>query len=219
MTAEAIVEQQEIKDTEISDLALGISDLFEGAFSSLIARRNERYNAAIQPLDAEREALEQESAAIGVAARSLELLLPAKARIAQHEADELLVAGKPAEAAAKVREMREAQRAPEDMKTRQREISARIEAIQEAKRAAAHRIFETWHGDCQAIIRAAEHGLFITLLEGLRDSFWEFQTITDTAAKVVGGRELFTVGHLTSLTADENSPEWLAGNKFYRGRR
>jgi hypothetical protein len=103
------------------------------------------------------------------------------------------------------------------MTERQREISARIEAIDAEKQAAARRIFRTWHSDCQAIIRPVEHGLFVVLLDGLQRSFYDFQTRTNTAGDGVRNT-LFRLGDIANLTAGERSPEWLSGNRWYGGR-
>jgi hypothetical protein len=205
-------------DTEIQDVCEEIGGTLEAAFDLLIERRDRQYAAAIAPLDAEREALEQESASIEEAAHNLELLLPAKARIAQNEADQLTVAGKSEEAKAKLEEMRQAESAPGAMRARQREIANRIEAIEAEKQTAARRIFASWHEDCQAIIRPIEHGLFVVLLDGLQKSFYDFQTRTNTAGDGVLNT-LFKLGHITDLTAGERSPEWASGNRWYGGRR
>jgi hypothetical protein len=104
------------------------------------------------------------------------------------------------------------------MQERQQEIAARIEAIAREKQAIARRIFAWWYPECQAIIRAAEHGLFITLLNTIEESFSDFQTRTNTNAPdgLVGG--LFHKGHIAGLTADERSAEWAAGQRWYSGR-
>ena len=131
----------------------------------------------------------------------------------------LTLAGKPAEAAVKLEEMREAKGAPEAMRARQREIFNRIEAIEEEKKAEARRIFQEWYADVQHVIRAAEHGLFVVMLNGIEESMFEFQTRTGTTSPngLTGG--LFHTGHIVGLTADERSPELQAGTRWYGGRR
>jgi len=114
-------------DSEISDMAEEMSGIMQAAFDLLIQRRDERYAAAIEPLDTERDTLEQESTSIQEARVNLELLLPAKAREAQRAADALLVAGNHQEATAKLSEAQDAANAPAAMAARQREISVRLD--------------------------------------------------------------------------------------------
>lgn len=214
--AEAIVEQQE--DTEISDAAEQLTETFEAVFDLLVQRRDSQYAAEIAPLDVEQAQLRQEHGSIGMAAHNLELLLPAKARIAQSEADQLTVAGNSEEAKTKLAEMLQAERAPEAMRARQREIFNRIEAIEVEKQNAARRIFETHFAEVQTAIRAAERGLFVALLDGLKQSFFDFEQRTGTYAKGVGQSGLFNRWHLSDLTAPERSEEWQAGTRWYGGR-
>ena len=68
------------QDTEIRDVAEEIGDILQAAFDVLIQRRDRQYAAAIEPLNAERDTLTQESASIEEARVNLERLLPAKAR-------------------------------------------------------------------------------------------------------------------------------------------
>ena len=146
------------------------------------------------------------------------MLLPAKARIAQYEADKLTVSGKSEEAKAKLKEMREAERAPETMHARQREIVSRIETIEEEKKAEARRIFQEWYADVQHVIRAAEHGLFIVLLDQLESSFYSYQESTGTGTSDNRQRPLLHQGLIAGLTAPERSIEWRSGQRRYGGR-
>jgi len=208
--------QLDTQETEVQDLCEEIGDILQAAFDLLIGRRDRQYADAIEPLDAERDTLEQESASIGEARRNLEQLLPAKAREAQRAADALLLSGKHAAAAAKLTEAEEAANAPEAMKERQREISARIEAIEAEKQAAARRIFSTWYAETQTVVRAAERGLFCTLLDGLKASFYEYQERTGTGGTLDRPHNtLVKLSTLTDLTAPERSQEWKAGNSWY----
>jgi seryl-tRNA synthetase len=207
-----------IPDTEIADACEEIAGTLAAAFDLLLERRDTAYTLAVKPLDTEIASLRQETAAIAEARTSLEKILPAKQRTAQAEADALLLAGKAAEAEVKQQEVEEAKHALEQMHTRQQEILSRIEGIEAEKRAVAKRVFDSWFGECQGVIRPIEHGLFCVILDGLRDSFFQFQTETDTAEKFVGDRGLFHVGHLADLTAPERSPEWVAGQRWYKGR-
>jgi hypothetical protein len=206
MTA-AIAEQQGA-GLAPAEMAEVIADVFSETLTGLITRRDEAYSAAIAPLDKEAEQLAQESAAISEAARNLEELLPARVRVSQSEHDRLLLAGDRAGAAAKLAEQQEAETAPAAMSRRQREITERLEAIENEKRDIAGRVFRAWYGEVQTVIRAAEHGLFITLLDGIAASLFEFEPRAATNVNV-----------LASLTADERSREWASGTKWYGGRR
>jgi hypothetical protein len=199
------------QDTEVEDVALQIGGILTDAFTLLVDRRDRQYADAIEPLDTERDALEQESTSIAFARRNLERLLPAKAREAQRAADALMVAGDAEGAKAKITEAEEAANAPGAMSERQRDITARIEAIDREKGAIARRIFEAWYGDAQRVIRAAETGLFVTLLNGVEESVIDYQARTGVEGTLM---KLF---HVTNLTADERSAEWKAGTRWYGG--
>ena len=123
-----------------AEMAEYIGQAIDETFAALIERRDSQYAAAIAPLDAERESLSQEHAAIGEAAQNLAELLPAKARVAQAEHDRLLLAGDREGAAVKLAEQKEAEHAAEAMRARQREIFNRLEAIteREARHSKAH---------------------------------------------------------------------------------
>jgi hypothetical protein len=208
-------------DTEVEDCADEIVGTLEAAFDLLIERREAALTAAGAPLDAEKESLRQEYTSIGEAAQSLELLLPAKARIAQSEADQFTVVGKSEEAKAKLEEMRQAENAPEVMRARQREIAARIQALEAEKQSAARTIFETtWYSEAQSVVRAAERGLFCTLLDGLKASFYEYQERTGTGGTLDRPFSFLVKDlHLQNLTAPERSEEWQAGSRWYGGGR
>jgi hypothetical protein len=210
--------QREIQDTEIQDTAAEINVILQTAFDLLIQRRDRQYEDAIGPMDAEAEALRQEHVDIGDARVSLEQLLPAKSRVAQQQADVLLLAGKGEESKAKLAEAEEAAAAPAAMIDRQREISARIEAIEDEKKTIARSVFDPWYADAQKVIRAAETGLFVTLLDGIEDSMSDFQTRTGTTSPTGLAGGLFHSGHVVGLTADERSPEWQAASRWYGGR-
>lgn len=209
-------------DQEISDLAERIGAIFTEALETLVNRRNRRYASEITALQAERETLAKEYACIEEAAGNLKGILSAKAREAQREADSLILAGKPEEAQAKLREAEEAALAPAKMADRQREISARVEAIQKEKRAIARRTFLQWHDEILPVIRAAEQGLFLSLLDGIERTFYDFQAVTETGLDPMNHPSepgLFTQGHLSSLTCDERSAEWRSAQRWYGGRR
>ena len=154
-----IMEQQG-QDMKIQDTAKEINDALEAAFDILIERRDTAYAAAIVPLNAESESLAQEHGDISEAAQSLELLLPAKARIAQYEADKLTVSEKSEEAKAKLEEMETARNAPALMRARQQQIADRIDEIVKEKQDAARGIFHEWlEAEVCLVVRAAS-GIF-----------------------------------------------------------
>lgn len=205
--------ENQIQDTEVQDMAEEIGGTLQAAFDLLIERRDREYAQAVEPLDAERDTLEMESVSIGEARRNLELLLPAKAREAQRASDVLMLAGKHEGAEAKLQEAEDAANAPAAMTERQREISTRCEAIEQEKKAIARRIFASWYPDAQRVIRAAEHGLLVTMLNGVEDAMNDYEARTGT------GGTLIKLSHHTNLTADERSAEWMAGNRWYGGGR
>ena len=142
---------------------------------------------------------------------SLERLLPAQARVSAAEADRLTVVGDDEGAKAKLAEAEKAANAPVAMTERQREITARIESIEAEKQAAARRIFESCYAEAQSVIRAAETGLFLNLLDGMAASWDEYQKRTGTT--------LVKNFHLTNLTAPERSAEWRSAQTWYGGSR
>jgi hypothetical protein len=204
--------------TEIQAIADEISAMLKGAFDLLIERRDSMYADAIATLTPEGDNLGKEYAAIGEAARNLAELLPAKARVAQAEHDRLLLAGDREGAALKLAEQKEADHAAEAMRARQAAITTRLEAIEEEKRAHARRIFRAWHGECKALIRPIEHGLFVVILDGLRNSFFDFQARTDTVGAGVLNN-LFNQDDIADLTAPERSEEWRLAVTWYGVRR
>ena len=62
---------------------------------ALLQQLRDSYTAAVAKLEAERDALEQESQGIQAAANKLRIPLPAQAREAQRQADKLLLAANP----------------------------------------------------------------------------------------------------------------------------
>ena len=138
--------------------------------------------------------------------------------MSQYEADQFTLAGEAEKAEAKLTEQREAENAPAAMRQRQQEISNRIDAIEEEKRAAAIRVFNRVYREGQAIVRASEHGLFITLLNGLRAYFIEFENRTCPARSVREVNLMVRGSHIEGLTAEERSDLWVVGNRWYAAR-
>ncbi len=212
--------EQQAQDTEIQEVCELISASAEEGFNTLLERRDDALAAAIEPLDAEEQTLRQEYRAIGEAAQNLEKLLPATSRVAQSEADRLTLAGKHKEARAKIKEAEEAANAPVAMRQRRERISQRIEAIADERQAVARRIFETWFVEVQPVIRAAEHGLFVTLLDGLKTAFYEYQQRTGTGGTIEKPYSfLVKDSHLQNLTAHGKSEEWDSSQRWYNGGR
>ena len=206
-------------ETITVDMAERLSAVFAETFTALVARRDEQYAERTASLDAETQVLREESARIAEEARNLEKISLAKGRMAQAEADKLLLAGKVAAAEAKLEEVRAAENAPGAMTARQSEISDRLAAIETEKRNIARSIFEEWYPAVQAVIRSAEHGLFCVLLDGLRDSFVDFENHNCPARTVKEANSMVRGSHIENLTSDEHSPEWNSGNRWYGRRR
>jgi hypothetical protein len=210
--------QLEIKDTEVRDACEEITVTLEGAYDLLLERREIALAAASESLDEEEQLLRQEYGDIHEARVNLERLLPATAREAARKADALTVAGEHEAAQVKLFEAEEAANAPKAMANRQREISARIEAIDEERKNAARSSFETWLGELHLAIRAAEHGLFIGTLDKARDEMYAYQerhglqgTIDNPYASLIKDH------HLSNLTAPDRTMEWNSGTRWYSG--
>ncbi len=214
-----IEKTEQDQSTEIEDVAEEISETLQASFDLLLQRREAALAAAFAPLNAEAQSLGTEAASIEEAEHSLEELLPSKARVAQAEHDRLLLAGDREGAAARLAEQKEAENAPETMKARRREIDVRLTAIEAEKRDAARRVFEQWYAELQHVIRASEHGLFISLLDKSRAEMFAFQE----RHGLVGTLDqpysfLVKDHHISNLTSPERSQEWVSGQKWYQGR-
>jgi hypothetical protein len=170
---------------------------------SLLQQLRDSYAAATSKLDGERTALEEESQAIQTAAYELRLLLPAKARTAERDADALLLAGKPKEAQAKREEQRQAEAAPAKMEERRGTISARIGQIEAEKEAQARRCFAEWYPRLRAALVAEQ----LSMCDAL-DASWV------GICRYAGDRGLagqpggiLTAGLENDLTARDRGPE------------
>jgi hypothetical protein len=205
-------EPQEQKDSVIDDRAKFLADYFEDAFALLIEIRDDAYAKAVRPLKEEQRAIAQESGEIAESAGNLDPLLAAKERIAHLQADSLLLDGKEEESQAKLAEAESARNAPAAMRDRQLELEARYRAIEDEKEVVARRVAEAWWGECQKITRAVEHGYFITLLDGLKQSLSEFKQRTGTVALDSRFQDI----RIHDLTADADSPEWSSGCGWYK---
>jgi chaperone required for assembly of F1-ATPase len=211
MTQGIVEQQQRAHDAMIDDAARSLAECFTNTFAMLIERRGSQYAEAIEPLDAEAESLEAEDAALEQDALNLEGLLESRARVSQHEADCLTLAGKHGEAEGKREEMEAAKNAPRLMHERRQAIAVRLAAIETEKQNAAGRAFSSFYREAQQIVRVAERGLFIVLLDGIEE-----------AIRKPGRHEFIrpiNPNLFANLTADERSEEWASGNQWYGGRR
>jgi hypothetical protein len=211
-TTTQIAVPQDQKDSVIDDMSKFLAEFFEDTFALLVERRDGAYKVAVKPLDEEQTQLAEESASIAEAAQNLEALLPAKVREAQRQADALMLDGKEEEAQAKIAEQRAAEAAPAAMDARQCELEARWHEIEDEKEVVARRVAEAWWGECQKITRAVEHGYFITLLDGLKQSLSEFKQRTGTVALDSRFQDI----RIHALTADAGSEEWSSGCGWYK---
>jgi hypothetical protein len=205
----------ELTMPSVAEIAERITSVFDQALTALIERRDSQYADAIEELEKESEALAKEYAQLEEDIRAIEAVLPAKERLTQHEADELLVSGKGQDAKAKLAELAEFKQKPVAMRQRQKDIVASLSDIQAEKHDVAKQVFEDWYSKVQPVIRSAEKGLFITLLQGLEQSFYQYQASTGTGTSDNRHRPLVHQGHITGLTADGRSVEWAAGHKWY----
>ncbi len=208
---------EDTQETITDSLADAITKLFDTALEQLIALRDERYADAIEDLEHEAAALAKEYGQLEADIASLEAVLPSKERLTQHQIDTLLVEGKRYEVKDKLSELAAHKHKLVAKRERQKEIkTAKLGDIDSEKQAATREVFDAWHSNVvQPTIRAAEHGLFVTLLNGLEQSLYEFQASTGTGMSDNRQRPLLHQGHITSLTADGRSPEWAAGHRWY----
>jgi len=200
---------------QVASMVDAIARTFDYTIVQLVRLRNVRYADAINHLEHESEQLSKEYDQLEVAISGIQAILPSKERLTQHEADELLLSGKPDAVAAKLAELEEFKRKPIAMRQRQGECIDRLDAIGKEKRDIARQVFEDWLEAVQPVIRAAEHGLFITLLDGLEQSFYSFQEHTGTGMADNRQRPLLNQGHISGLTADDRSAEWKSGTRRY----
>ena len=204
----------------VESMGGAITTIFETTFSQLVALRDSHYSAGIEELEQESNRLSEEYDRLEQGIASLEAILPSEIRLNQHQVDELLVSGKPDAARDKRTELAEFKRKPIVMREQQKEIQARLEAIASEKRAIAKQVFEQWLAEVvQPVVREAERGLFITLLDRIEQSMYQYQDHTNTGTADNRQRPLINQGHISGLTADERSAEWQSGTRRYGGRR
>jgi uncharacterized protein YicC (UPF0701 family) len=202
------------EDTQ-ETMANAITKLFDDALRQLVTSRDERYSDAIKELDDEASTMAREYEQLENDIKASEDVLPSKERLIQRQVDELVVNGDPA-AKEKFAELAEFKRKPAVMRERLSVIQDRFQSIDQEKCDIAKRIFEEWYSELQPVVRSAEHGLLITLLNGLAESFYQYQTRTGTGTSDNRHRPLLNQGHITGLTADGRSAEYAAGRHWYR---
>ena len=175
------------------------------AFAALVERKDEQYREAVAPLDTERESLVQEADRIQQTLRELQALLPARARLAQFEADQLLVQGENAQAQEKLSELEELKAEAAKLEERRNEIAQQCAQIESAKGMALRQAAIEFRDGCILLIRAAE-----TELAGLLDETRDALNALETQL----GMPLYTPGE---LTAAERSGEWETLHRLYSG--
>jgi hypothetical protein len=135
--------------------------------NELLQQLRDSYAAATSGLNTERQKLEAESQGILETANNLKQKLPAAAREAERQADKLLLAGKPEEAAAKYAKQRQAESAPGKLEDRRRTIAVRCGQIAAEEEAIARRVFQEWYPRLRAALVTEQ----TALVDGL-DSAW-----------------------------------------------
>lgn len=195
---------------EVTALAGDITKLFDSALKQVTSLLNERYARETKAMDEELQVLGREHAELGESIDGLKALLPSQERTTQREIDELLLSGSltaSADAAEKLRELRALQSKPVVMRQRQKEISTRSEAIRAEKRRVAGAVVENWIVRVKPLVRAGEHSLLVTLLNGIEGSLNSFRDAT--------GIKIHP-GYMLELTSDAKSAEYQAGCRWYR---
>lgn len=200
----------------IDSMADAMANLFDSTLKELVAIRDSRYAAAIEDLEHELGVLAKEYEQLEKDIASLESVIPSKERLTQHEVDELLLSGAKQDAANRRTELAEFKSKPVVMRGRLGVIHDRFQSIDQEKKDIARDIFNEWYSNAvQPTIRAAEHGLLITLLEGLSNDMYQFQVRVGMGTSDNRHRPLLNQGYITGLTADGRSAEWAAGHKWY----
>jgi hypothetical protein len=158
---------------------------------------------AVAKLEAERDKLEEESQGIQAAANELKLLLPAKGREAERAADVLLLQGKSQEAAAKIKEQKQAERAPAEMEQRCRAITVRCGQIEAEKEAIARRCFAEWYPRLRAAL-VAEQTAMVDALDAAWSGICRYAGDHGLAAQPGG---IITASMENDMTARDRGPE------------
>ena len=204
---ESIIEQDtEIQEMTAEEMAQAVRDFSNQAMTVLNERREKAYAAACAPLDEELTALASEASEFEAKSRGVIELIASAQRVRRFEADQLLLAGKAAEAQAKLAELAEVEAAPAEIEQRRREIAERCEQIEAEKRMALRGAAEDFRESVIALIRGAENAL-ASILDGTRDSLNNLETQL--------GMALYNPA---DLTAHDRTNEWITLNRLYSGR-
>ena len=202
----------------VEEMAARIRAGIDETFAALIERRDAALAAEISPLEGERARLETESTELLSQRDELLRRLDAVRQVCQYESARLLLDGKDVEAQGKRSEMKVAEHAPAELDERHRQISARIAAIDGEKKAIAKRSFETWYSELKQFIRAAEHGLFLSLLDKARNEMETYEQRHALGATLSEPYGFIRDHHVIGLTSPGNSPEWNSAIRWYRSR-
>jgi hypothetical protein len=170
---------------------------------SLLQELRTTYTGAVSTLDKERLDIERESQGIQKAADELRLLLPAKARVAERAADDLLLKGKHEEAEAKRAEQAQSERAPAEMEQRRRAIADRIGEIEAEKLVIARKVFEKWFPGLRAPL-VADQLAMVDALDSAWDGIQRWAAETGAHATL---RPLITENLRKDLVAREHGEE------------
>jgi hypothetical protein len=183
----------------------------------LLQQLRDSYTAAAETLEKERADLESESEGILKKANELRLPLPAQAREAQRQADKLLLAGKPEEAAAKYALQRQAESVPGKLEDRRRTIAARIYQISDQKEAQARRVFNEWYPSLRAAL-VGEQLAMVDALDKGRDEIAHF-AVAHGLAQVGGVLKTGWEGDLTARDRGSERPLFERLRIWFGGRR
>ena len=205
--ADADASAEDAQEMLAASIADDITKVFDSALPQLLAIRDSTYANAIEALDSEADALAKEYEQLEDRIHDIEAMLPARERVTQRAVDELLLSGAKQGAANKLAELKVFKSESGVMRERMSQIHDRFQSIDREKQGIAKQVFAEWYGSVvRPTIRAAEHGLFITLLSGVEQSLYSFRD--STGVKI-------HQGHIIGLTADEKSQEWKAARHWY----
>lgn len=198
-----MINQDDLSTAELASIdADSIAGMFSAAFGNLAFCLQEDYEQAIQPLNIAQRDLMREREQVAKAAGGLEVTLPAFARVAERQADALVLEGQPEQAAAQLAEAEAARTAPAKLRARLLEIETRYLEIEDEKRSAARRVVVAWWTNCRKVTRAAEHGFLVTLLGGLEKELAEFRGDTGIEAY---SYDLDQGARLSDLLSDDDA--------------
>ena len=160
------------------------------------------FAAATLALDTERANLEAESQGILKQANDLKQKLAAQGREAERQADKLLLAGKPAESAAKYALQRLAESAPGKLEDRRRTIAVRCGQIAAEEEAIARRVYDQWYPGLHAALVAEQ----LSMCDAL-DAAWTgiVRYAGETGTGGIGG--IIKANLENDMTARDQGPE------------